>query len=310
MARKGNIEVYCKQCNRKFYTSDYRIKDGRGKYCSKACYLKKQRRHYKKDLDPKEIVRLYVEERLPSTKIAKRFGCDYKRIYEVLKNQGVARREMSEAKKGIIAKNPLYRTDVDTKNIIEDYESGLSMNDIARKHKCSKRMVLHRLQKIGHKLRTSKHGQSLFLKGNRFPEWSEFMRKKIVNQYSQGDFPRQVGTNIELLIKTELERRGYIEDKDYIHQYKFHDKFLCDFVFPEHKLVVECDGDFWHANPAKYAGKPLRPAQKRTLRLDKSKEAYFKKVDNGSWTLLRLWGSEIRKDVKACVDRIEKVMRK
>jgi DNA mismatch endonuclease (patch repair protein) len=84
---------------------------------------------------------------------------------------------------------------------------------------------------------------------------------------------------------------------------------MCDFVFPNHKLVVECDGDFWHANPLKYAGKPLKQAQKNTLAKDKSKNAYIKKVDSGSWTLLRFWESDIKKDVKSCVDKIEQSLR-
>jgi very-short-patch-repair endonuclease len=41
------------------------------------------------------------------------------------------------------------------------------------------------------------------------------------------------------------------------------------------------------------------------MKLDKAKNAYIGKVDEGSWTLLRFWESEINKDVSAIVDKIE-----
>jgi len=42
--------------------------------------------------------------------------------------------------------------------------------------------------------------------------------------------------------------------------------------------------------------------------INKSKEAYITKVDNGSWTYLFIWKMEIKEDVVKCVDRIEKVL--
>lgn len=87
-------------------------------------------------------------------------------------------------------------------------------------------------------------------------------------------------------------------------------KFFCDFVFINKKVIVEADGDYWHTRPnSKYSKNPPNQAQKNTLRLDKSKNGYITKVDNGSWTLLRFWESDIDKDVVKCVDQIEEVLR-
>lgn len=134
-------------------------------------------------------------------------------------------------------------------------------------------------------------------------------RCSILRLYTSGTYPKQTHTAPELQLKEELIKRGYVEGVDFIHQYKFYDKFLLDFVFLKEKVIVECDGDFWHAIPSKYANKPLRPAQVRTARMDKSKNAYIAKVDNGSWLLLRFWESEIKKNVKSCVDKIEAVLK-
>lgn len=105
-----------------------------------------------------------------------------------------------------------------------------------------------------------------------------------------------------------MVKRGYEEGKDFIHQYQFMGKFMCDFCFPQQKVIIEVNGDFWHANPEKYNGKDLHPHQIKGINRDKSKEAYIKKVDNNSWTLLSFWESDINKDVAECLNKIEEVL--
>ena len=151
-----------------------------------------------------------------------------------------------------------------------------------------------------HKLNPTRHWL-----GKHRPDVAESSRKTILRLYESGAFPKQTNTLPERTVKEELLKRGLKEGEDFIHQYKLNEKFFVDFYFPKEKMVVECDGDFWHANPAKYSGKILRPAQVRTLKVDKSKNAYIQTLDNGSWTLIRLWESDIKKDAKACVDKIE-----
>lgn len=156
-----------------------------------------------------------------------------------------------------------------------------------------------------------KKGLTPWNKGKKLPETSEFSRQNILKQYESGVFPRQENTKPERQIKEELLKRGYLEGEDFIHQYKFNDKFMCDFCFPKQKIIVEAYGDFWHANPKKYAeGSKLHPHQIKDKRIDKSKEAYITKVDNHSWTYLILWEMDIKKDVKVCVDKIEAELNK
>ncbi len=136
-------------------------------------------------------------------------------------------------------------------------------------------------------------------------------RKTILRLYESGAFPRQTNTKPERQIKEELIKRGHKEGIDFIHQYKFMNKFMCDFCFPKQKLIIEVDGDFWHANPKKYpAGSLLHKHQIKDMGRDKSKSAYIMKVDNGTWTLLRFWESDIKKDVAKCVNKIKEVLAK
>lgn len=316
------IERKCPICGAPIFVYPSRVKEGRGNYCSVDCYRKAQRKHYKKELDEKEIVRLYNEEKMSATKIAEKYGCYYNSIYAILRKHTKIRNPHEAHKSSGFVER---RKDIDTKALIDGYESGLSGTELAKKYKCTKEVVYQRLKRYGHPRRTDSEALKLFMKTERGsdykvkmrervkaqqakPEWRDFHRRKILRQYEAGVFPRQSNTNIERLVKEELLKRGYKEGRDFLHQFKFYDKFMCDFVFPKQRVVVECDGDFWHANPSKYAGKPLKQAQKRTLGMDKSKDAYIKKVDDGSWTLVHLWESDIKKEVKACVDKIEKVL--
>ena len=146
-------------------------------------------------------------------------------------------------------------------------------------------------------------------KGKKMPELSEWGRQNILKQYESGIFPRQENTKPERKIKEELIKRGYKDGTDFIHQYKFMNKFMCDFCFPKQKVIIEAYGDFWHANPKKYsADAKLHPHQTKDIKKDKAKEAYITKVDNHTWTYLIFWETDINQNVGKCVDKIEEVL--
>jgi len=143
------------------------------------------------------------------------------------------------------------------------------------------------------------------------PEIREKSRKRILKLFESGSFPGVQNTKPERQIKEELIRRGFKEGIDFIHQFKFMNKFMCDFCFPNQKVIIEVDGDFWHANPNKYPeGSRLHKHQLEGRNRDKSKNAYISKVDDGSWKLIRFWESDIKRDVVTCVNKIEEILAK
>ena len=139
---------------------------------------------------------------------------------------------------------------------------------------------------------------------------SQISTATLLRLYESGKFPKQINTKPERQIKEELLKREYNEGIDFVHQFKFNNKFMCDFCFPKQKVVVEVYGDFWHGNPIKYAGKKLHKHQIKGINRDKSKEAYIRTVDNHSWTYIVLWESDIKNDAAKCVDRIEEALAK
>jgi very-short-patch-repair endonuclease len=112
----------------------------------------------------------------------------------------------------------------------------------------------------------TKQKPSRYWLGKSRPDMVESSRQRILKLYESGSFPRQTNTLPERQLKEELLLRGYREGIDFIHQYKFYEKFMCDLAFPKEKVLVECDGDYWHAKPgSKYTKKS--PDSARTLKI-------------------------------------------
>jgi G:T-mismatch repair DNA endonuclease (very short patch repair protein) len=150
-----------------------------------------------------------------------------------------------------------------------------------------------------------------FKKGHKVPEKiKQKLREHTLKMYKSNSFPKQLNTKIEIAIRDELIKRGYKKGTDFIQQFIFNKKFSCDFCFPKQKIILEAYGDFWHCNPRTYPNGPTHKHQVKGINRDKSKEAYITKVDNGSWTYLYLWESDIKENVSKCVDKIEKVLKK
>lgn len=112
-------------------------------------------------------------------------------------------------------------------------------------------------------------------------------------------------TDIEIILRKALWERGFRYRKNAKSVYGHP-----DIVFISKKVAIFCDSEFWHG----YEWDKRKPS------LDKNKEYWIKKIErniardqevnayliNHGWTVLRFWGKDIKKDLKACVDIIEK----
>ena len=88
----------------------------------------------------------------------------------------------------------------------------------------------------------------------------------------------------EFLKKLKIKYQWQFEAKDIQRSH--------DFYLPEHNLLIEVDGDYYHVNPEIYEGKKLTPTQKHDLWVDKKKNEWA--LMHGI-PLLRIWESDIRK---------------
>jgi len=78
-----------------------------------------------------------------------------------------------------------------------------------------------------------------------------------------------------------------------------------DFYLPEHNVLLEIDGGYWHLDPRLYEA-PINSIQKRNKRVDELKNKWA--LTNG-YVLLRFWESDIKKSpgeiIKFLIDRLK-----
>jgi DNA mismatch endonuclease (patch repair protein) len=119
----------------------------------------------------------------------------------------------------------------------------------------------------------------------------------------------------EVMLRRELWRRGF--------RYRLHGKSLLgkpDLVFAAARTVVFVDGDYWHGRGIIEDGINAFSATMRTERrawwISKLERniARDKKVTseltNLGWRVLRFWESDIKADVEAVADGVQRVLRR
>lgn len=103
---------------------------------------------------------------------------------------------------------------------------------------------------------------------------SIWARESIIERIKNRKFPF-FHTKIEEIMFYEMYKRDFF----FKFQYRINN-FVCDFALPNSKIIVECDGDFWHANPKIYdrndLGKLSKIQQEKIVR-DQRKDEFLKK---------------------------------
>lgn len=97
---------------------------------------------------------------------------------------------------------------------------------------------------------------------------------------------RAIDTSIERFVEECLKKSNIIFEK----QFKLR-KFKCDFYLPELNLILETNGDYWHANPKIYSELDFDQVQRKNLARDERK---FKEAQEKGFNIVYIWESEIR----------------
>ena len=130
------------------------------------------------------------------------------------------------------------------------------------------------------------------------PEQISFNMKQVHNKDSK----------IEVVLRKELWRRNL--------RYRKNVKDICgkpDIAFIGKKIAVFVDSEFWHGYMWETKNLEIKsnrdfwiPKIERNIQRDKEVNETLR---SAGWTVIRIWGNEIKKDVKSCADRIEKAYR-
>ncbi len=116
-------------------------------------------------------------------------------------------------------------------------------------------------------------------------------------------------TTIEIKLRKALWHKGYRYRKNY--------KALPgspDIVLTKYKIVIFCDGEFFHGKDWEQLRKKLKNSNnsqfwisKIARNIDRDDEINKKLVVMG-WTVLRFWGEDIKKHLDECVQVIEETI--
>lgn len=115
------------------------------------------------------------------------------------------------------------------------------------------------------------------------------------------------GSKIEKLMGKELWKHG--------HRYRKNDKSVFgkpDFVFKSLKIAIFCDSNFWHGKDWEIKKHELKSNiefwhNKIQRNIDRDKEV-TQHLESEGWTVFRFWGSDIKKNLYLCVDKIDQVI--
>lgn len=103
--------------------------------------------------------------------------------------------------------------------------------------------------------------------------------------------------------KTSIERKleNYLINQkiDYKYNFILDNKYQFDFLIKDRNLIIEVNGDYWHANPEIYSDsdenkKPLNDTQRYKVDLDEKKNKYL--ISKG-YEVIYLWEKEINNDI-------------
>ena len=277
------------------YLKKFDIKNRSKSEASKNAYLKYGNWRSGKTKENSKIIRKSIEKMKNTWKqkekaklkiIEVKYGA---KIHEVIKN--------------LYWKENLNQEDISQKLGI----SRLQVIEIMQKYKIDKRPNFEHISSLKgrHHAMFGKNWVDLLGADKakaRKEEYSRRFRNLIIKRLQNRDMPFK-DTLIERMISKELAERGI----KFVSQYSIEDKFVCDFAIPEFKIAIECDGDYWHANPKFYDQDNLNEIQKLKRKNDQRKDYLLKEK---KWKLFRFFESDIKESTSKCVNLVENYIKK
>lgn len=115
-------------------------------------------------------------------------------------------------------------------------------------------------------------------------------------------------SKIEISLRRELWKRGL--------RYRKNVQSIMgkpDIVFRKKKVVIFVDGDFWHGRDWQTKKQEIKSNQSFWIpKIERNMQRDIEVNDalkSEGWTVLRFWGTEIKKNLSACADIIENAVR-
>lgn len=111
------------------------------------------------------------------------------------------------------------------------------------------------------------------------------------------------GTNT----KIDLRMKEILEESDY--KFEMYPKMFGnpDFVLRQKKIIIYCDGDFWHGYEYYKKKRPSKKFWHNKIENNmKRDQRYARKLRRKGWSVLRFWEHDIEKNSDKCLRRIKR----
>lgn len=119
----------------------------------------------------------------------------------------------------------------------------------------------------------------------RWNNMSDTQKDTLRQRCARIGIQKKAFTSIEKKIHSLLDNMGVRYVIGFDAKY-----YICDIYLPDDNLIIECQGDYWHANPNKYSLDSINKTQARNVHRDKTKKSY---LTNLGYKLLYLWEYDI-----------------
>jgi len=284
-ALRNRILRKCSVCGKAFHTIPSRIQEGRGVYCSKECYYNSKKGKRSRNWDKVRIICLVCGK--------------YFFVNRARAKHGSAKFCSKECYRlSLIGKAP---------------KSAVRIGPWKQRITCSCQMcgktylILPSHIKLGSRsgkfCSSNCYWKSLKCKSswNKGKQMSEETKEKLRKARLKQIIPLK-DTKPERLVQNELSNRN-IPFKTHIPVLGQPD------IFIEPNICVFCDGDYFHANPSMYNADKIILKGKTASYMWERDKWVKKELEKQGFKVFRFWESNIKKDVKSCVDNIEKALR-
>jgi len=225
-----------------------------------------------------EIMELYFNKKMSSVDISKKLNCDSKTIRNRIVNAGFKMRSSSEAHK---LKPSRYWFGKHCSNASSERHKRI-MKEWWNKEKNGKK-----IEERNKKISLAMIGEKNHFYGKHHTEET----KKIIRERRARQITPLKDTTIEVKIQNFLKQ---LRIEFFTHHFisEIEHKYNCDIFIPSTKTIIECDGDYFHANPQFYDNNQLREKQLKQRKFD-----YFrnKELKEEGYRIIRIWENKIRK---------------
>lgn len=124
----------------------------------------------------------------------------------------------------------------------------------------------------------------------RWDNYTEEKKKFIIGRLTLGCNKAKKDTSIEIKIENLLKDLQL----NFIKQHRI-SKWVFDFYLPVFNTIIECQGDYWHANPLLFEESKLNEIQLKNINRDRRKISFIEENEINS---IFLWENEIHSDIE------------